>query len=216
MPLSMPQPNQLQLFVLASLALLVVPGPAVLYIVARSMHQGRAAGIASVAGVQVGAFVHIVAAAFGLSALLLSSAIAYNAVRYLGAAYLLYLGLRQVFSREPAQPADSALAPEPLWRVFTQGVIVNVLNPKTALFFFAFLPQFVDPARGSVAMQMLFFGALFIGLAMLSDGAYAALAGSLGNWLRHSRRFWKGQRLFAGAVYVGLGLAAALSGANHK
>jgi len=212
----MPQPNQLQLFVVASLALLVVPGPAVLYIVARSMHQGRAAGIASVVGVQVGAFVHIVAAAFGLSALLLSSAVAYGVVKYLGAAYLIYLGLRQVFSREVARPASSALEPEPLWRVFAQGIIVNVLNPKTALFFFAFLPQFVDPVRGPVAMQILFFGALFIGLAMVSDGTYAALAGSLGNWLRHSRRFWKGQRLFAGVVYVGLGLAAALSGSNNE
>ena len=134
MRFAMPQPNQLQLFVLASLALLVVPGPAVLYIVARSMHQGRMAGIASVAGVQVGAFVHIVAAAFGLSALLLSSALAYGAVKYLGAAYLIYLGLRQVFSREVARAAD-AFEPEPLRRVFAQGVVVNVLNPKTALFF---------------------------------------------------------------------------------
>jgi len=214
MRFTMPQPNQLQLFVLASLALLVVPGPAVLYIVARSMHQGRMAGIASVAGVQVGACVHIVAAAFGLSALLLSSALAYSAVKYLGVAYLIYLGLRQVLSREAPRTAE-AFEPRSLRRVFAQGVVVNVLNPKTALFFLAFLPQFVDPARGSVAMQMLFFGALFIGLAMLSDGTYALLAGSLGNWLRHSPRFWRGQRFFAGAVYIGLGLTTALSGSSN-
>jgi threonine/homoserine/homoserine lactone efflux protein len=219
MRFTMPQPNQLQLFVLASLALLVVPGPAVLYIVARSMHQGRMAGIASVAGVQVGACVHIVAAAFGLSALLLSSALAYSAVKYLGAAYLIYLGLRQVLSREApgaeAPRTAGAFEPRSLRRVFAQGVVVNVLNPKAALFFLAFLPQFVDPARGSVAMQMLFFGALFIGLAMLSDGTYALLAGSLGNWLRHSPRFWRGQRFFASAVYIGLGLTTALSGSSN-
>lgn len=211
----MVQPAQVRLFVLASLALLVVPGPAVLYIVARSVSQGRLAGVVSAAGVQVGASVHIVAAALGLSAVLLSSALAFNVVKYLGAAYLIYLGVRQWLARELAT-GEMAVQPESLRRIFAQGVVVNVLNPKTALFFFAFLPQFVDPASGNVAAQVLLLGLLFVTLAVINDGAYALLAGSLGNWLRGNRRFWAGQRLFAGAVYVGLGVTTALSGStNH-
>ncbi len=209
------QPAQIQLFILASLALLVVPGPAVLYIVACSVSQGRLAGMVSAAGVQMGASVHIVAAALGLSAVLLSSALAFNIVKYLGAAYLIYLGVRQWLAREPATGAPAA-PHEPLRRIFAQGVVVNVLNPKTALFFFAFLPQFVDPARGDVAAQVLLLGLLFVALAIVNDGAYALLAGSLGNWLRGNRRFWSGQRIFAGAVYVGLGVTAALSGSSNS
>ncbi len=208
------QPAQIQLFILASLALLVAPGPAVLYIVARSVSQGRLAGMVSAAGVQMGASVHIVAAALGLSAVLLSSALAFNIVKYLGAAYLIYLGARQWLAREPATGAPAA-PHEPLRRIFAQGVVVNVLNPKTALFFFAFLPQFVDPARGDVAAQVLLLGLLFVALAIVNDGAYALLAGSLGNWLRGNRCFWSGQRIFAGAVYVGLGVMAAFSGASN-
>lgn len=214
----MPELTQLHLFVLASLALLIVPGPAVLYIVARSVNQGRLTGVVSVAGVQVGALVHIAAAAFGLSALLLSSALAFNAVKYLGAAYLIYLGLRKLFSREAAHGdhRDVVVESEPLRRVFAQGIVVNLLNPKTALFFFAFLPQFVDPSKGPIALQILLLGALFVCLAMMSDGAYAVLAGSLGNWLRTNRRFWQGQRLFAGTVYIGLGVTTAVSGSHHQ
>ncbi len=209
------QPAQVQLFVLASLALLVVPGPAVLYIIARSVGQGRLAGVVSAAGVQVGASFHIAAAAIGLSAILLSSALAFDVVKYLGAAYLVYLGVRQLLGRGEAE-GEAIVRPESLRRVFIQGVIVNVLNPKTALFFFAFLPQFVDPARGSVALQVLLLGLLFVTLAILNDGAYAILAGTLGNWLRGNQRFWAGQRLFAGLVYIGLGVTMALSGSNGR
>ncbi|MCS6847370.1 MAG: LysE family translocator [Anaerolineae bacterium] len=209
------QPAQVQLFVLASLALLVVPGPAVLYIVARSVSQGRLAGVVSAAGVQVGASVHIVAAALGLSAALLSSALAFNVVKYLGAAYLVYLGVRQWLAREAAND-ETTVQPESLRRIFAQGIVVNVLNPKTALFFFAFLPQFVDPMQGNIALQVLLLGLLFVALAIINDGIYAMLAGSLGNWLRSNRRFWMGQRLFAGAVYIGLGVTTALSGSNNR
>ncbi|MCS7056859.1 MAG: LysE family translocator [Thermoflexales bacterium] len=208
------QPAQLQLFILSSLALLVVPGPAVLYIVARSVSQGRLAGLASAAGVQVGAMLHILAAALGLSALLLSSSLAFSIVKYLGAAYLIYLGIRRWLSREGA--ADVAtVRPESLRRIFAQGVIVNALNPKTALFFFAFLPQFVDPGRGDVAAQMLLLGLVFITLAVINDGIYALLAGSLGERLRDNRRLQNGGRLFAGLAYIGLGVTAALSGSTN-
>ncbi|BCX03304.1 MAG: RhtB family transporter [Candidatus Roseilinea sp.] len=209
------QPAQVQLFVLASLALLVVPGPAVLYIIARSVSQGRLAGVVSAAGVQVGASVHIVAAALGLSAVFLSSALAFNVVKYLGAAYLIYLGVRQWLARE-AVTGEVMAQPESLQRVFVQGIIVNVLNPKTALFFFAFLPQFVDPARGNVTVQVLLLGLVFVTLAIINDGVYAVLAGALGNGLRSNRRFWSGQRLFAGAVYIGLGLTTALLVSSNR
>lgn len=211
----MPPISQIQLFALASIALLIVPGPAVLYIVARSVNQGRMAGVVSVAGIQVGAFVHIAAAALGLSALLLSSALAFNIVKYLGAAYLIYLGVRKLLSREERHDGE-IVNPEPLRRVFAQGIVVNLLNPKTALFFFAFLPQFVDPSKGPIAPQILFLGVLFVCLAVINDGIYATLAGTLGQWLKGNHRFWKGQRLFAGTVFIGLGVTTALSGSSNK
>lgn len=211
----MPEPTQLYLFVVASLILLLTPGPAVLYIVARSINQGRIAGIISVLGIEFGALFHIAAATLGISALLLSSALAFSIVKYLGAAYLIYLGVYKLLSREETQH-NEIVARESLKKIFWQGVIVNVLNPKTALFFFAFLPQFVNVSQGNVALQMLFLGCLFVILAAISDGIYAVLAGSVGHWLRGSRRFLKGQRYFAGSVYIGLGVTTALSGSRSK
>lgn len=210
----MPDGSTILLFVTAALALLLVPGPAVLYIVARGIHQGRAAGLVSVVGVHVGSLVHVAAATLGLSALIVSSALAFSLVKYLGAAYLIYLGMRTLRARQAFEPA--APAPMPLLRVFSQGVVVNVLNPKTALFFFAFLPQFVDPARGSVAVQTLGFGCLFVALGICSDGLYALLAGSVGRWLRRSARFPKLQRWFTGGVYIGLGVTTALVGSANR
>lgn len=210
----MPDPATLALFALASLALVVVPGPAVLYIVARSLEQGRAAGLASVAGVGAGALVHFVAAALGLSALLAASALAFSAVKFAGAGYLIYLGLRTLLVRSPSGPA----APPPLHplrRVFRQGLVVNLLNPKMALFALAFLPQFLDPARGAVALQALLLGGIFIAIALVSDGLYALLAGSVGGWLRRRPRLGRSQRLVSGTVYVSLGVATALTGADQ-
>jgi threonine/homoserine/homoserine lactone efflux protein len=210
-------PDQLLVFALASLALLLIPGPAVLYIVTRSASQGRAAGVASVLGIQCGGMVHVLMATLGLSAILLSSALAFNLVKYAGAAYLVYLGLRTWFSKEPLELG--ALARQPLRQIFLQGFVVNALNPKTALFFFAFLPQFVDPARGAAWIQFLLLGMVFISLATLSDGAYALLSSSLGSLLRYKAReprFAQGQRLITGGIYIGLGLTAALTGNRHK
>lgn len=210
-------PDQLLVFALASLALLLVPGPAVLYIVTRSAAQGRLAGLASVLGIQCGGMLHVLMATLGLSAILLSSALAFSLVKYAGAAYLVYLGLRTWFSKEPLELA--ALTRRPLRQIFLQGFVVNALNPKTALFFFAFLPQFVDPTRGAVSLQFLLLGVVFISLATLSDGAYAFLSSTLGGWLRYKAgepRFAQGQRLVTGSIYIGLGLTAALTGNRHK
>lgn len=211
----MPDFSTLMFFITMSMALLITPGPAVLYIVTRSIDQGRMAGIVSALGIGTGTMVHVAAAALGLSAILVSSALAFSVVKYLGAAYLIYLGIR-TFRERSDQEQPELNGQTSLARIFNQGVVVNILNPKVALFFFAFLPQFVDPNNGTVALQVLFLGMLFVVLGILSDTIYALLAGTAGNWLKSSAAFLRGQRYFAGTIYVALGLATALSGSNNK
>jgi threonine/homoserine/homoserine lactone efflux protein len=203
----MPDATTLALFALACLAFLAIPGPSVFYIVTRSLVQGRRAGVTSMLGVQTGGLVHVVAAAFGVSALIASSAAAFTVVKYAGAAYLVFLGLRKLLGSEddePVLPSDRSSAA----RLFGHGVLVNVLNPKTALFFLAFLPQFVDPSDGPVASQMLVLGLMLVSLGVLSDGTYALLAAGIGSKLRSRRRLEK----LSGGVFVGLGVVAALAG----
>jgi threonine/homoserine/homoserine lactone efflux protein len=209
-----PDATTLGLFVVAAVALLVVPGPAVLYIVTRSIEQGRSAGLVSVLGVHLGSLVHIAAAAVGLSSLLVSSAVAFNVVKYLGAAYLIFLGIRALLTR--AEPGEPEIRAAPLGKLLRQGAVVNILNPKTALFFLAFFPQFVDPAAGSAALQIVFFGLVFVGLGLVTDSFYALLAGTAGSWLRSSRAFFAVRRWVSGSVFIGLGLVAALSGSRQK
>ncbi|MGN6536818.1 MAG: LysE family translocator, partial [Mesorhizobium sp.] len=181
MEIVIPSAGSLGLFVVAALALLVVPGPAVLYIVARSVAQGRRAGFVSDLGIHSATLVHVAAASLGLSALLASSAIAFSIVKYAGAAYLIWIGLRKIFSREDNPDIDVALKPRSHARLFREGFVVNLLNPKTALFFLAFLPQFVEVGRGHVAMQIAFLGIVFTLLGLVSDGCYAFAAGTLGD-----------------------------------
>ena len=202
-------PSKLPLFLLAALVLLLTPGPAVMYIIARSVDQGRPAGLVSVLSVEVGNFCHVLAATFGLSALLMSSALAFSLVKYLGAAYLIYLGIRRLLSRTQGQHV-AKVERQPYRQIFGQGLTVAILNPKTALFFLAFLPQFVDRSLGSVPLQMLTLGCIFVLMAIISDGMYALLAGSVGGWLKASA-IWKGERYLTGGVYILLGLAAAFS-----
>jgi threonine/homoserine/homoserine lactone efflux protein len=205
--------SQLYFFLGASLALLLVPGPAVLYITARSANQGRLAGLVSVLAIETANFLQAVAATVGLSAILLSSALAFDVVKYLGAAYLIYLGIRKLLIREE-ETENGDVKPESLSRIYWQGFMINLLNPKTALFYFAFLPQFVDPAKGNVTLQTLFLGAIFVGMAFITDSMYALLASSLSERLRGNRQYQKGQRYFAGLVYVGLGITTALTGSK--
>jgi threonine/homoserine/homoserine lactone efflux protein len=207
----MPAPATLAAFVLATLAFLLIPGPAVLFVVARSVEQGRRAGIASVAGGSLGNLVHVVAATLGVSALVASSALAFSVVKYLGAAYLIYLGLRTLLTRE--DEGTAAIGPRrSLRRIAWQGFLVYALHPKTALFFLAFLPQFADPSRGPIAPQIFILGCLFILLSLLTDGGYALLAGTVGGWLRSSARIRRIQRYVSGSVYLALGVTAAFSG----
>ncbi|MEK1891324.1 MAG: LysE family translocator [Phyllobacterium sp.] len=201
------------LFIVASAVLLLTPGPAVLYIIARSVEQGRAAGLVSVLGIHLGTIVHITAAAVGLSALVMSSALAFSVVKYLGAAYLIWIGIR-TFMAKDLDPEAPALPAEPLRRIFRDGFVVNLFNPKTAIFFLAFLPQFVDPSRGNVHWQILILGFTFMGLGMISDGIFALIAGAAGEFFRGDRRFQRLKRWFASSSFVGLGITAAL--ATHK
>jgi threonine/homoserine/homoserine lactone efflux protein len=203
----MPDATTFALFAVACLAFLAIPGPSVFYIVTRSLVQGRRAGVTSMLGVQAGGLVHVVAAAFGVSALIASSAAAFTVVKYAGAAYLVFLGVRKLFARDTEQP-EFVLDRASSARLFGHGVVVNVLNPKTALFFLAFLPQFVDPSAGPVAPQMLVLGLLLVSLGVLSDGTYALLAAGIGKRLQTRRRLEK----LSGGVFVALGLAAAFAG----
>jgi threonine/homoserine/homoserine lactone efflux protein len=208
-----PDAANLALFAVAALALLVVPGPAVIYVVARSIHQGRRAGLASVLGIHVGTLVHIAAATAGLSALLVSSSVAFTVVKIAGAVYLIALGLWTLFSRR--SEAEVALGGEQnLRRAFAQGIVVNVLNPKTALFFLAFLPQFVDTDASHPAVQIAVLGILFALLGLVTDSLWAVAAGTAGGLLHRSRHFVRGQRYITGTVYVGLGFATAFAGSG--
>jgi threonine/homoserine/homoserine lactone efflux protein len=199
-------PATLAVFALASLLLAVVPGPAVLYIVAQAVDQGRRAGVASAAGVATGGLVHVTAAVVGLSSLLASSATAFEAVKLVGAAYLIYLGARRLVTK--SAPAALERERRPLGELYRRGVVVNVLNPKTALFFLAFLPQFVDADAGHAWLQIGALGLIFVAIALLSDSAYALAAGTAAGALR-GRAFQNVQRWVSGSVFVGLGVAAA-------
>jgi threonine/homoserine/homoserine lactone efflux protein len=201
-------------FIAAALVVLAIPGPAVLYILTRSLSQGRRAGLVSVLGLSTGALVHVAAATVGLSAILLTSATAFTAVKLLGAGYLIYLGVRTlVGGRQPG--GNPTLQPHATQRIFTEGVLVSILNPKIAIFFLAFLPQFVDPSRGPVPRQILFLGLLYVGLALITDSVYALLAGSLRHWLRDRVPEGALPRYASGLLYIGLGIGTAIAGRRN-
>ena len=207
----MPDPSQWLLFVVASVVLLVTPGPAVLYVVTRSLDQGRRAGLASVAGIGIGTLAHVAAATLGISAVLASSELAFGAVKWAGAAYLVYVGMRRMLTPDREGPRRP-LVREGLADTFRQGILVNLLNPKTALFFLAFLPQFVNSAH-RVAPQVLALGLAFTALGVASDAVYALLAGTLRRTLSRGRglRSLRVQRFVVGGVFVVLGVTAAFA-----
>ena len=211
----MPSAGTLALFSVAALALIVVPGPAVLYIVAQSLDRGRLAGVVSALGVATGGLVHVLAAGIGLSALLVSSATAFTVVKLAGAAYLIGVGLLTLF-RRPEAEGSGPPRERRLRRIYGQGVVVNVLNPKTALFFLAFLPQFVDRDAGSVAAQLVVLGLVFVVLAVVSDSLWALAAGTASEWLRGNARFLAVRRYVSGTVFVGLGVLAAGTRRAHS
>jgi threonine/homoserine/homoserine lactone efflux protein len=205
-PVVFPDSTAVWLFCVAALALLLIPGPAVLYVVVQSAEQGRRVGLASVAGIHLGTLVHVAAATAGLSALIVASDAAFSTVKYAGAGYLVFLGVRKLLERDA--PADAPEQTRMLRRAFLRGAVVNMLNPKTALFFLAFLPQFVDAERGGVWSQALVLGLVFVALGLVSDSLYALAAGTIAGVLRRRRRLL---RFGSGAMYIGLGAAAALA-----
>jgi len=207
--------SSLLLFVTGAAVLLIIPGPAITYIVSRSIGHGRAAGLVSVMGIVVGTLLHVVAATLGLSALLASSVFAFQFVKYLGAAYLIYLGICTL-RRDDSQLLRAANGDRRLLHIFAQGVLVNLLNPKTALFFLAFLPQFVDPSRGHATLQIFQLGVLFALMGWCSDSIWAVLAGTVADRFRASVRLRRAQRNVSGGTIIALGLASALSGAKTK
>jgi threonine/homoserine/homoserine lactone efflux protein len=211
----LPNHSSLLLFITAAVVLLVIPGPAVFYVTSRSIGQGRSAGLVSALGIGVGTLVHVAAAAVGLSALLMSSAAAFGLVKYLGAAYLIYLGVQKLRHKEALDFGQGAMRAK-LGRIFGQGIIVNILNPKTALFFFSFLPQFVDASRGNVALQILFLGALFAVMGITSDSLWALFAGTVAQHLKRNARWLNTQRYVSGGMLISLGVATAFVGPSTK
>jgi threonine/homoserine/homoserine lactone efflux protein len=203
----MPEKTVFLAFLIAAFALNLAPGPDMLYVIGRSVGQGRKAGIVSSLGVFVGCWVHILAAAFGIAALLRSSPVAFNAVRYAGAAYLIYLGIKMLAQKTDL--ASQQLKAERLGVIFRQGAITNMLNPKVAIFFLAFLPQFVDARRGNVVLQILLLGLIFNVGGTLVNLAVAYAGGTLGELLRRNQSIARLQRRFTGLIFVGLGLRLA-------
>ncbi|TQR38962.1 LysE family translocator [Brevibacillus brevis] len=200
------------LFVVAASTLLIIPGPAVLYIMARSIDQGMKAGLVSVLGVSLGGSVHVLAGAIGVSAILMTSATAFHIVKYLGAAYLIYLGCRTLFSKSDSTASEIPKAPrKKLRKIFYESALVEVMNPKTALFFLAFFPQFIAPTAGSVTVQFLLLGTIFIILAFISDGLYAVLAASMRKRIVGSTTSSKVMNRVTGYFYIALGIFSAFA-----
>ena len=209
----MPDPQTWLLVAIASLVLVVIPGPAVIYILTRSISLGRAAGLASAVGVNLGSAIHVVGAVAGLSVILASSAILYSAVKWAGVAYLVWLGIRTLRSQDEIFTNTSA-EPAALKRIFTQGVIVNVLNPKVAMFFLAFLPQFVDPDSPVPWLQSLVLGLTLVVIGLISDSVYALIGGQVGGVLRRNPRAGSTTRTASGVAYFALAGVAAVTGSR--
>jgi threonine/homoserine/homoserine lactone efflux protein len=205
----MPSSSTYAVFLATAIVLLLVPGPAVLYVVTRSIEMGRSGGLASVAGITTGTVAHVALATAGLSSLILASTIAFDSVKYVGAAYLFLLGIRRLLGRGLEQAEEEAV-PRTRRRAYTQGIVVNLTNPKTIVFVFAFIPQFVDPQAHHAWLQVLVLGLSFALLGCFSDSMYALAAGTVADRLRGSAGIARVQRWLGGGVLVGLGILAAV------
>src|SRR6476661_5202314 len=206
----MPDSAAFAVFLTAAVILALTPGPGIFYVLARSLQGGRRIGLASAFGTALGGLVHVTAAALGLSALLATSALAFSVVKYAGAAYLLYLGIRTLLQHE-TPPVAGAGPPARSRPAFYQGIATEVLNPKTALFFLAFIPQFINP-HGLVVVQFLLLGSISVLLNTSADLVVVTLAGPIGQQLRTRPRFRRAQQRFSGCMLLGLGTYVALSG----
>lgn len=211
---TMPAISTLLTFAVAATLLIIVPGPNVIYIITRGIDQGRRAAIASAAGVEAGMLFHIGAAVLGLSALVASSELLFNIVKYVGAGYLIWMGIGSLRARSAKFETQEISCRASYSRLFAQGMIVNVLNPKVGLFFIAFLPQFIDPSRGNSTVQILVLGGVFVAIAVISDLVYAFASGAIGSWLNARESIARQRDRFAGVVHILLGTVAAVSGSG--
>jgi threonine/homoserine/homoserine lactone efflux protein len=208
--------TNLFVFIAACLVLLVTPGPAVLYIVSRTLDQGYKVGIASALGLALGSLGHIALIALGMAALLAASVTAFSVIKYGGAAYLVFLGIRRLTQKPSTRPAAERSTNGTATRAFWQGAVVNLLNPKAILFFLAFIPQFVDVSRGHVRWQLVILGMIFTTLGVVSDSVYVLLAGRLRRWIV-GKNWWDNMsRYLTGSIFIGLGLLAAAMGSTKK
>jgi threonine/homoserine/homoserine lactone efflux protein len=192
-------------FIAASIALLVIPGPAVLFILARSGSQGRRAGFVSVLGVHTASLVHVSAAVAGLSAVVVASAVAFTAVKFIGGLYLIYLGIKSIRGARRASTVSAATI-RPHKRLFAEAFVVNLLNPKVALFFLAFLPQFVERGHGAIWSQTLALGVVYIVLGLCSDSMYVLIGARVGSWLSGRTERLRASRYAEGGILMGLGV----------
>jgi threonine/homoserine/homoserine lactone efflux protein len=206
----MPDASALSFFIFSAFVLAITPGPGMLYVLTRSIKGGRSEGYASSVGTAFGGLFHVVAAALGISAILAASSIAYTLVKYVGAGYLIYLGIRTLMKRDDSGDHETTTSGG-LWHALRQGIITEVLNPKTALFFLAFIPQFINP-QGSVPLQFVILGTISVMLNTSADIVVATLAGPIGNMLQRRRKMRQAQRIFSGTTLIALGVYAAASG----
>ena len=203
--------NDFLLFALATLVLNITPGNDMLYVATRSTSQGIKAGIVSALGIAGGCIVHLLAAVVGLSAIIANSAVAFDIIKYIGAAYLIYLGIRSFVSKQNKFTINNGIEKKSLPKLFWQGVVTNMLNPKVALFFLAFLPQFIHPEKENTALQILLLGLWFNFSGTIVNIIVALLFGKLGNWLADKQAFIKWQNKITGLLLIGLGIKVAMS-----
>lgn len=204
-------PEKFLIFVAASAVLIATPGPAVLFIIARSLSQGRGTGVVIACGVGLGNLVHVIAVALGLSAAFASSPLAFAILKYAGAAYLVYLGVSRMLTKPKGNGPVSSKTDSP-GTAFRQGFIVAIFNPKIVLFFLAFLPQFTEPNGDPVWFQLLTLGLVFVAMGFVGDSSYGLLSGTIGQWMKENPGFARTERFLSGGVCCALGIAAATAG----
>lgn len=207
----MPSLHAIILFTTAAIVITLCPGPSMLYVMSRSIAQGRTAGCFSALGLSTGLLLHTLAASMGLSFIFLRSPLIYMIVKYLGALYLLYLGLQMLLSRNHILDPENGVTKTAKSRIYGQGIVTEILNPKTALFYLSFLPQFVDPSRGHPGLQMFVFGCILLLTALSMDLFIAVTGGTMSGWFRRNPAIKKGQQWLAGTVLIGLGIRLAIS-----
>ncbi|WP_109830538.1 LysE family translocator [Reichenbachiella versicolor] len=201
-----PEFENILFFMISASMLIIIPGPAVLYIMMKSMEHGYKAGFVSVLGIGAGAMVHVVAAGIGISALLVASSYAFLVLKYLGAIYLIYLGVKKLFDKNTSESIEIGKSEKRLGKIFSEGLIVNVLNPKTAIFFLAFLPQFISPEKGGTVFQIVFLGLLFTVIALLSDSIYVLASAKITQLIKGNKKYFSIQNRVMASIYILLGI----------